>query len=57
MASKNRKVEGNRIKIGILPHDSVRSARTHGTGILNLDEDLSLSRGRYGYLFNLGIGL
>jgi hypothetical protein len=22
-----------------------------------LDEDLSLSRGRYGYLFDLGIGL
>jgi hypothetical protein len=40
-----------------LPHESVRRARTHGTGIVYLDEDLSLSRGRYGYLFDLGIGL
>ena len=40
---------------GVLPKKD--GARTHGTSIVDLDKDLALSRGRYGYLFNLGIGL
>jgi hypothetical protein len=44
-------------KMGLLPDESVKRAKTHGTSIVDLDEDLSLSRCRYGYLFDLGIGL
>ena len=40
-----------------MPYGVVKCAETHGTSIVDLDKDLALSRGRYGYLFNLGIGL
>jgi hypothetical protein len=56
-ASKNRKMKEIGARMGLLPHESVKRARTHGTSIVDLDEDLSLSWSRYGYLFNFGIGL
>jgi hypothetical protein len=56
-AWKNPKMKRIGAILGSLPHERVESARTHGTGIVDLDKDLTLSRDRYGYLFDLGIGL
>jgi hypothetical protein len=56
-ASKDGKMKEIGARMGLLPHESVKRAKTYGTSIVDLDEDLSLSWGGYGYLFNFGIGL
>jgi hypothetical protein len=54
---EHERIEEIGTNLGFSLQRRIISGSTHGTGVVDLDKDLSLSRGGYGDLLDLGIGL